>query len=467
MASKSGYTFLWGDNQPLWTVEAYITVFMKYRHIVWNRLDNILLVSRDNKILTFHSTLDVERNKKRGRLYLDVSFPGKFISRLEKAYKKHWKFFNSLKKVNPSKLSNDELFLYFKKTSDLWSSIIGYFGATQAEPTYYLIEKIKKYTSNQAFYIIMAPSELDIANKEQIDWWKLVKKDYSEKKLMEHARRYPWVVMSHFTYKDVIDTLRQRYEFDKNNHSILDINKEKKEIKGKQDILIKRNPKLKPLMKLVHRLSLSRMEIKSCWAGSDFYLIPIIKEISSRTGEQIYDINKYYRIDEIKELLKGKRLTAEEKERRKMCFVGLLKNGKAVYESGDSAEKLAKKELKGLYETRSSSELKGVIANSGKVVGVARVLEANNVSQLRELRKSFQKGQIIVTQMTQPSVMDIASKAAALVTDEGGMLSHAAVISREFKIPCIVGTHFATSTIKDGEMIEVDAEKGIVKKIKS
>src|SRR3989344_4359844 len=136
---------------------------------------------------------------------------------------------------------------------------------------------------------------------------------------MEHARRYPWVVMSHFTYKDVIDTLRQRYEFDKNNHSILDINKEKKEIKGKQDILIKRNPKLKPLMKLVHRLSLSRMEIKSCWAGSDFYLIPIIKEISSRTGEQIYDINKYYRIDEIKELLKGKRLTAEEKERRKMC----------------------------------------------------------------------------------------------------------------------------------------------------
>lgn len=67
--------------------------------------------------------------------------------------------------------------------------------------------------------------------------------------------------------------------------------------------------------------------------------------------------------------------------------------------------------------------------------------------------------------MTQPTVIDIAAKAAALVTDEGGMLSHAAIISRELKIPCVVGTHTATSNFKDGDLIEVDADKGVVRRI--
>jgi len=54
------------------------------------------------------------------------------------------------------------------------------------------------------------------------------------------------------------------------------------------------------------------------------------------------------------------------------------------------------------------------------------------------------------------------AKAKAVVTDEGGMSSHAAIISREFKIPCIVGTKIATRVIKDGDIIKVDANKGII-----
>ncbi len=107
-----------------------------------------------------------------------------------------------------------------------------------------------------------------------------------------------------------------------------------------------------------------------------------------------------------------------------------------------------------------------MIANPGQVRGVARILEANNVQQTRCLRKTFKKGEILITQMTQPNIVDIASKAAALVTDEGGMLSHATIISRELKIPCIVGTHFATSLIKDGDLVEVNANNGLVKIIK-
>ena len=57
-------------------------------------------------------------------------------------------------------------------------------------------------------------------------------------------------------------------------------------------------------------------------------------------------------------------------------------------------------------------------------------------------------------------------KAAAIVTDDGGLTCHAAIVARELKTPCVVGTKIATKVLKDGDMVEVDANKGIVKKIK-
>ena len=57
-------------------------------------------------------------------------------------------------------------------------------------------------------------------------------------------------------------------------------------------------------------------------------------------------------------------------------------------------------------------------------------------------------------------------KAKAVITNEGGLTCHAAILSRELKIPCIIGTKNATKVLKDGDIVEVDAGKGIVKKIK-
>lgn len=56
-------------------------------------------------------------------------------------------------------------------------------------------------------------------------------------------------------------------------------------------------------------------------------------------------------------------------------------------------------------------------------------------------------------------------KAAGFVTDAGGILSHAAIVARELKKPCVIGTQRATKILKDGDIIELDANKGIVKKI--
>ncbi len=67
---------------------------------------------------------------------------------------------------------------------------------------------------------------------------------------------------------------------------------------------------------------------------------------------------------------------------------------------------------------------------------------------------------------TTPDVIIAMKKASAIVTDFGGLTSHAAIVSREFGIPCIVGTKSATQMLKDGDMVEVDAEEGVVRILK-
>ena len=70
---------------------------------------------------------------------------------------------------------------------------------------------------------------------------------------------------------------------------------------------------------------------------------------------------------------------------------------------------------------------------------------------------------ILVTGMTTPDYLPALRKAAAFVTDEGGVTCHAAIVARELKKPCIVGTKRATQLLKDGELVEVDANSGIVR----
>ena len=96
-------------------------------------------------------------------------------------------------------------------------------------------------------------------------------------------------------------------------------------------------------------------------------------------------------------------------------------------------------------------------------VGVARgVVKIVNIK--RDLNK-MRKGNILVSTATNPELLSAMKKAAAIVTDEGGITCHAAIVSRELEIPCVVGTGFATQILKDGDRVEVNATKGTIKKI--
>ena len=105
--------------------------------------------------------------------------------------------------------------------------------------------------------------------------------------------------------------------------------------------------------------------------------------------------------------------------------------------------------------------LEGTIASKGVAKGTVRILFP------MEDASSFNEGDVLVTNMTDPSMVLVMSMAAAIVTDTGGITSHAAILSREMGIPCVVNTISGTKDLKNGDRVFVDGDSGKVYKILS
>lgn len=141
-------------------------------------------------------------------------------------------------------------------------------------------------------------------------------------------------------------------------------------------------------------------------------------------------------------------------ERYECGLVRILKSGEYLFISGSEALAMLKK----LEETEigGSETVQGFAACKGHCTGMVRVItDARNIGDMKQ-------GEILVAHMTSPDFTLGIKKAAAIITDEGGITCHAAIVSRELNIPCIIGTKNATRVLKTGEIVEVDADKGMV-----
>ncbi len=171
------------------------------------------------------------------------------------------------------------------------------------------------------------------------------------------------------------------------------------------------------------------------------------------------------RAEEISDFLEtGKKISEQEIEKRKKIYVVWLREGRIEFYSGEEAAKLAGEQV-GWGEKITGVSAEGTVASQGIARGRARIVLLRDLNLLIRDLNAFQKGEIMITSMTQPTMVTIAKKAAAIVADEGGVTSHAAVIAREFNIPCIVGAKIATKIFKTGDLVEVDAFKGTVRKV--
>lgn len=147
----------------------------------------------------------------------------------------------------------------------------------------------------------------------------------------------------------------------------------------------------------------------------------------------------------------------EERKRAKLSYY----QGKIV--AGAVLENKLKKEgiiLEERVDRAKIKEIKGTIANRGRTEGKIKIVFS------REQLDKVQKGDILVAPMTTPWYLPAIKKASAIVTEEGGITCHAAIVSRELNKPCIIGTKIATKVLKDGDLVDVDATHGKVNIIK-
>jgi len=201
-----------------------------------------------------------------------------------------------------------------------------------------------------------------------------------------------------------------------------------------------------------------RNQLNQTVFGNHIFL-KMLKESSKRTG---ITLPKLYKLGylEIAKLLTGKRIKLKYKEN---YIVGEFSDWKLILDN--RALQLTKK-LKNYLKSHAGDVLRGQTGNKGHYIGKVKIIPFDLNANLAKIIGKMKKGNILVTGSTGPEMILACKKAGAIVTEEGGITSHAAIVSRELGIPAVIGTKIATEVLKDGDLVEVDAEKGVVRIIK-
>lgn len=189
------------------------------------------------------------------------------------------------------------------------------------------------------------------------------------------------------------------------------------------------------------------------------YMEKFFNEISDRIGLKDHKDLFFLLPSEIIQVLSTQKIDQDIISERKKGFILFADGDETKIFSGSIVDE-AKKKVNYLDKVINTKVIEGRCAFPGQVKAEAVVITSKN-----DFNK-MKDGCILVSHSTTPDYVPVIRRCSAIVTDEGGILSHASVISRELKIPCVIGTKNATSIIKNGDTIDLDADKGLVKIIK-
>ncbi|MFH1900182.1 MAG: PEP-utilizing enzyme [Patescibacteria group bacterium] len=183
---------------------------------------------------------------------------------------------------------------------------------------------------------------------------------------------------------------------------------------------------------------------------------PILKEIASRLEISLLD-TRFLLTSELKQALATGRLNrANLHTHNKLCVYYVENKIERIF-IGKHARELAK--LVRPKVCTNLQEIKGQTGCIGKAKGRVKI-----IIRPSDMKK-MNKGDVLVSIATDPDIVPAMKKAGAIVTEQGGVTSHAAIVARELGIPCVIGTKIATKVFKNGDLVEVDAIKGIIRKI--
>jgi len=281
--------------------------------------------------------------------------------------------------------------------------------------------------------------------------------------IANHIKEYEWFLTFHFlgepmtreyvtsTVMELIKTKDCRKRLAEMQSEFEDRNKRIQKVKTT-------SPRLRNLINICEEYGHMRTYRIDIATEGTFYLRSLLGEIAKRIGLDYNDFI-YLTVEEIIKALSGKlkinSLHEKIAKRKDYFIIYTVNDGEVFLFEGNEykpAELLAPQ----------NQTIVGKVAQRGRVTGKVKVIW--NFGEIDKVNK----GDIIVSPMTTPEMVVGILKCGGIITDEGGIASHAAQISREFKIPCIMGTGNATSVLKDNDIVEIiaDGAEGIVNIVK-
>jgi phosphohistidine swiveling domain-containing protein len=290
-------------------------------------------------------------------------------------------------------------------------------------------------------------------------------------KLREHTLKHGWVYYVYmgpaFTEKDFLNFIKDYLNKGVNPAAKLaELQKKKGEIKKMKRACIK---ELKPdnfnkfILNIAGKVVWAKPRRKDYQSRSYYHIEKLMREIAGRLSISLEQARSApYEL--LSKALDGKKVDWKLADTIKAFHICLPNDdGTIAILTGNEAEDFSNNRIKRAKDSEQSisiKEIKGATACVGYARGVVKIIN------VPEDMSKMEYGDILVSTATTPSVVPAMKKAAAIVTNEGGLTCHAAIVSRELGIPCIIGTKIATKVLKDGDIVEVDAEKGIVKIVK-
>ena len=408
-----------------------------------------------------------------------------------KNYQTHWqkwknwiieyeKISQELEHIKWQKINNKELNILLKRfynfNINFWLIVhvpeIANWGGE-----YFLKNKLKKIDKDKAdqyLEILSAPIKYSFFQAEELDLLKIDfirNKAERQKALSQHAKKYHWLLNSYGGNR----VLKTNYFANKLKELLQEKSAEQKIKKIKNNINKNKTRKRKLIKKLkLHKdlILIAEQLSQSIWWQDlrkgyiwqmQYFWDKFLREIARRTDWKFSELQWCYGFELLSIVKNKNKINKNKINQRKKYYAFYIERGNLK----DFAQVQFVKNLNSAYLkviTKKINELKGLTVSKGKnkiIKGQVKII--NNPFQEKEKMK---KGNILVTAMTSPEFIIVMKKAKAIITDHGGMTSHAAIVSRELGVPCIVGTKIATKVLKDGDLVEVNANKEIVKIIK-
>ncbi len=329
-----------------------------------------------------------------------------------------------------------------------------------------------KYSSTPAqskrlYEIITSPSQETAAEHEQTDFLKLCSlklfKKMLEKRAANHAKKYGWLGIRYYvgnawTQADILERMRHKNAKTAAQElgHILDY---RKNLERDLKLFLKRaTAQERTMVAYIRDVVFLRTQRANYFHLASFYMLPLLWQAADRLNLNLDELLNFKPTEIIHAIKYGENLKSAARERSKNLVMLIREEPQCL--AGSTANEYIKKHPFLARNVRPVTSISGTSAYEGKVTGQVKIVFSG-----KELGK-VKKGDILVTNMTIPPYIAAMERAVAFVTDEGGILCHAAIVAREMKKPCIIGTKIATKVFKDGDTVEVDANKGIVRKIR-